>query len=84
MTVAFMAMGFSLDHVSASQTVNADTTAVTAPAKPVKKAKVTKAETRKFKVGKIVSFDSPYEKGTIVIVSQTHNLFITFWVVDAP
>ncbi|MFO0993704.1 MAG: L,D-transpeptidase [Hyphomicrobiales bacterium] len=75
MTVAFMAMGFSLDHVSASQTVNADTTAVTAPAKPVKKAKVTKAGDPKFKVGKIVSFDSPYEKGTIVIVSQTHNLY---------
>lgn len=75
LAVAFMAMGFSLDQVSASQTVNADTAAVTAPVKPVKKPKLAKANDQKFKFGKIVSFDSPYEKGTIVIVSQTHNLY---------
>ncbi len=75
MAVAFMAMGFSLDQVSASQTANADTSAVTAPAKPVKKPKLAKAAEQKFKFGKIVSFDSPYKKGTIVIVSQTRNLY---------
>jgi lipoprotein-anchoring transpeptidase ErfK/SrfK len=75
MTVSFLAMGFSLDQVSASQTANADTAAITAPAKAAKKAKVSKDASQIFKHGKIVSFDSPYKKGTIVIVSQTHNLY---------
>lgn len=75
LTVGLLAMGFSLDQVSASQTANAASDAVAAPAKPVKKAKAAKAANPKFKVGKIVSFDSPYKKGTIVIVSQTHNLY---------
>ena len=75
LTVGLLAMGFSLDQVSASQTTNAASDAVAAPAKPVKKAKATKAANPKFKVGKVVSFDSPYKKGTIVIVSQTHNLY---------
>jgi len=68
-------MGFSLDQVSASQTTNADTTAVAATAKPIKKAKTAKASSKNFKHGKIVSFDSPYKKGTIVIVSQMRTLY---------
>ena len=75
MTVGLLAMGFSLDQVSASQTASADTSAVTTPAKPVKKTKTAKAANSQFKVGKVVSFDSPYKRGTIVIVSQTHNLY---------
>jgi len=75
MAVSFLAMGFSLDQVSASQTTNADTTAVAATAKPIKKAKTAKASSKNFKHGKIVSFDSPYKKGTIVIVSQMRTLY---------
>lgn len=75
MTVGFLAMGFSLEQVSASQTTNADTATVTAPAKPAKKPKLAKPADQNFKHGKIVRFDSPYKAGTIVIVSQTHNLY---------
>lgn len=75
MTVGLLAMGFSLDQVSASQTTNADTAAIVAPAKPVKKAKVAKDTNPRFKFGKVVPFDSPYKKGTIVIVSQTYTLY---------
>jgi len=74
-TIGFLAMGFSLEQVSASQPTNAETATVTEPAKPIKKAKTAKAAEKNFKHGKIVSFDSPYKKGTIVIVSQTHSLY---------
>jgi lipoprotein-anchoring transpeptidase ErfK/SrfK len=73
--VGFLAMGFSIDPASASQPAPADGAALVAPAKPIKKAKAVKGAGTSFKHGQIVSFDTPYKRGTIVVVSQTHSLY---------
>jgi lipoprotein-anchoring transpeptidase ErfK/SrfK len=75
MAIAFMAMGYSANHASASQPANGDESTVIAPSKVSKKPKSAEADDVGFKVGKIISFDTQYKQGTIIVVTKTNSLY---------
>jgi lipoprotein-anchoring transpeptidase ErfK/SrfK len=72
--VAFLAMGFSLEPVSASQPAKGEGLVLVPPAKPIKKSKAV-AKVPGFEFGKVVAYDTTYKRGTVIVVTGTKSLY---------
>jgi len=72
---AFLAMGFSLEPVSASQPAKGDGLVLVPAAKPIKKSKAAVKQVPGFEVGKVVAYDTTYKRGTVIVVTGTKSLY---------
>jgi lipoprotein-anchoring transpeptidase ErfK/SrfK len=73
--VAFLAMGFSLEPVSASQPAKGEGLVLVAPAKPIKKSKAAAKAVPGFEYGEVVAYDTTYKRGTVIVVTGTKSLY---------